>query len=238
VKFLLLLAAVAAVAWIWISAGREAAAPALPPPPAGAAQVPEPPAAPLAVRDVAGPLAAVLADLRAADAAGAEAWIAGGYSSDLADLVQVTGLADGYGPLNVSARRFSSDAAGYLDANGGPGGLEPGWRAGYAQLRADLNALAADTGQRPVPAPPRAPDATAPQAPLPPQSAGFYAPPATAQQACTAKTTVTASSSSTGAHSRSVRTATACGTGRTSVTRRTSVSRTGKITSTVTTTAG
>jgi hypothetical protein len=199
--------------------------------PGGAAQVPAPDPA-LTAAGVAGPLRAVLGDLRRSDAARTEAWIAEGYSSDLQALVDYTDSASGTNPLNVNARVLSTDGYAYLADNSG--GLQPGWRGEYAQLRTDLNTLAADTGLAPVPAPPDSyglsakPDTALPWQPPPQPAAGTAS-------ACTDRTTVTNSSSSTGAHSQSVKTTAKCGTATTSVTNKTSVSAKGTVTNTVTT---
>lgn len=125
------------------------------PPAAAAAQAPQPPipdpaAPPLTVRDVSGPLSAVLADLRTADAHATEAWVAAGYSNDLVTLIGVTGNANGTNPLNVNARRFATDASAYRTAHDPHLG---DWRADYAQVREDLNAMAADCGLEPAPPP-------------------------------------------------------------------------------------
>ena len=70
----------------------------------------------------------------------------------------LTALADdasGTDPVNVNARLFSTDAYAYTTDNTSPvdGILADDWRPGYAQVRADLNALARDCGLAPVPAP-------------------------------------------------------------------------------------
>jgi hypothetical protein len=226
-----------ALAAIWIIHTREnsaqqpyiaAPAPASP----GVMQIPAPASPPLVVRDVSGPLATVLADERRSDAASTEAWVAEGYSSDLQQLIGITDSASGTDSLNVNARVFSADGYAYLSQNGQ--GLQPGWTAEYAQLRADLNALAADTGLAPVPAPPDSsglsaePDTTLPWQP-PAQPAGAAA--------CTTTGTVTNSASSTGASSVSRAVRTKCGTAAATVTHKTSVSKAGTVTNTVTTTS-
>jgi hypothetical protein len=125
------------------------------PPAAATAQAPQPPvpdpAAPLlTIRDVAGPLSAVLADLRDADRHATEAWVTDGYSNDLVTLIEAAGNANGIDPLNVNARRFASDAAAYRAAHDPYLG---DWRKDYARVREDLNAMAADCGLEPAPAP-------------------------------------------------------------------------------------
>ena len=112
--------------------------------------IPDPAAPPLAIRDVSGPLSTVLADLRTADRDATEAWVADGYSNDLVTLIQAAENANGPDPLNVNARRFASDARAYRAAHDPYLG---DWRADYAQVRDDLNAMAADCGLEPAPAP-------------------------------------------------------------------------------------
>ena len=120
--------------------------------PAQAAQpaIPDPAAPPLAIRDVSGPLSAVLADLRTADKHATEAWVADGYSNDLVTLIGATGNANGTDPLNVNATRFNWDATAYRKAHDPYLG---DWKKDYAKVREDLNAMAADCGLEPAPAP-------------------------------------------------------------------------------------
>lgn len=221
-RAVVLLILAAGLGWAINNARPAPLQPPVPPPAAGIVQVPAAPAPGLTVADVSGPLTTVLSDERTADRADTEAWVAEGYSNDLQVLVNITGDADGTNPLNVDARVLSTDAYAYLDANGD--GLQPGWQAQYAQLRTDLNLLAANCGLAPVPAPPDSGLSAKPDTALP------WQPPAQpASAACTA--TTTNSASSTGAHSQSVKTT--CGTA--SVTHKTSVSKTGAVTNTTTT---
>jgi hypothetical protein len=199
------------------------------------AQGASPPAASWAVLTAAGvhdDLAAVLADQRQADRDHREAWIADGYSSDFSALVSLADQAQGTDRLNVDARRFSTDGYAYLSGYAGAG-LSPGWQARYAQVRADLNVLAADAGLAPVPASSGAVTAA-------PDPENGVKPPASASagsaNACTSTTTNTASSSDTGASSQSVAVKTKCGTQSTTVTHKQSVSAKGKVTNTTTTT--
>jgi hypothetical protein len=171
-------------------------------------------------------LARVLADQRQADRDHREAWLADGYSHDLQVLAD-----DGINPL-------AADAQAYLDAAyAGPDGNAvsappPGWQGPYAQLRADLNAMAAQYGLAPAPAPGYPVSGAA--VPLHPWSAPAGG---TGSGACTAAGgTVSSSTSSTGAHSQSVSVKTKCPAGTTTVTRKTSVSSTGAVTNTTTTT--
>lgn len=173
--------------------------------------------------DIRPDLAAVLADQRKADADHREAWIADGYSHDL----QVFADDASSGGATIPGVQ----AQDYLDAYEASG-LQPGWQAAYAQLRAALNEQAAADGLAPVPAPPYPVSAKAPAYRLLPLFAGGGGTAA----ACTATSTTTNSSSSTGAHSTSVKTTTKCGTASTSVTHKTSVSKTGVVTNTTTTT--
>jgi hypothetical protein len=178
-------------------------------------------------------LAAVLADQRQADRDHREAWIADGYSSDLATLVTDTDQAGGgTGALDAHARAFSDDGQAYLDAAGLTAVRPPpGWQGPYAQLRADLNRLAADEGLAPVPVPrgviSAAPGTADPKIPVPVPDANACA---------SAGNTVTNSSSSTGASSHSVKAKTTCGTQSSSVTHKTSVTAKGAVTNTTTTT--
>jgi hypothetical protein len=174
-------------------------------------------------------LAAVLADLRQADRDGREAWVADGYSSDLAVLAGAADQAGGQpGKLDADARAFSMDGWAYLDAAGLTATSPPaGWQDPYARLRAELNALAADTGLAPVPAPggviSGAPGTA--DLPVPVQVPG----------ACQDTTTVTDSSSDTGASSHAVKVKTTCGANSTTVTNKHAVTATGKISNTTTT---
>jgi hypothetical protein len=174
-------------------------------------------------------LTAVLADQRQADRDHREAWIADGYSSDLATLVDDTDQAGSSpGQLDADARAFSDDGYAYLDAAGLTAVRPPpGWQGPYAQLRADLNRLAADAGLAPVPAPhgaiSAAPGTADPQIPVP------------VPNACQSATTTTNSSSDTGASSHSVKTKTTCGTQSSSVTNKHAVTATGKVSNTTTT---
>jgi hypothetical protein len=175
-------------------------------------------------------LAAVLADQRQADQDHREAWIADGYSSDLSVLADVTNQAGGTSALDTDARRFTTDAQDYLDAAGLTAvSPPPGWQVPYAQLRADLNALAADTGLPGVPASRGTISGAAgtadPPVPVPVPSAN----------ACSSATTITNSSSDTGASSHSVKTKTTCGTGSVTVTRKHAVTATGRESNTTTT---
>ena len=176
-------------------------------------------------------LAAVLADQRQADQDHREAWIADGYSNDLATLVNDTDQAGGSpGRLDASARAVSDAGWAYLDAAGLTAVMPPpGWQPQYAQLRADLNALAADAGLAPVPAP-RYPVSAQPgpvNLPVP-----VHVPD---PNACVpAGTTVTSTSSSNGAHSQSTKTSVTCGNATSSVTRKTAVSARGVVTNTTT----
>jgi hypothetical protein len=177
-------------------------------------------------------LARVLADLRKADREHREAWIADGYSSDLQVLADDAGSGD--------ATQLATDAQNYLDAAyaGADGDTAtappPGWQQPYAQLRADLNALAAQYGLAPDPAPDWAISGTA--VPLHPWSSPAGGAAAGAG-ACTADGgTVSSSTSSTGAHSQSVSVKTKCPSGTTTVTHKTSVSAAGAVTNTTTTT--
>ena len=173
-------------------------------------------------------LAAVLGDLRQADKDLREAWVADGYSSDFAALTEAADHADGSPGLNAHARVFSTDGYAYL-SDYEEGGLRPGWRGRYAQLRAELNVLAADTGMDPVPAPAGVISAA-------PGRAGVPVPvPVPPANACTTTVTDTASSSDSGAHSQSAKTSTKCGTTTTSTTRRHAVSKTGAVTNTTAT---
>ena len=173
-------------------------------------------------------LAAVLGDLRQADKDLREAWVADGYSSDFAALTEAADHADGSPGLNADARVYSTDGYAYL-SDYEEGGLRPGWRGRYAQLRAELNVLAADTGMDPVPAPAGVISAA-------PGRAGVPVPVTVpAAGACTTTTTSTASSSDSGAHSQTSRTAVKCGTTTTTTTRRHAVSKTGAVTNTTST---
>lgn len=223
----------AAAGWLWlltlitvITLASIAGGKHHPPP---AAQQPDPPAWAVVTADGIGDdLAAVLGDLRQADADRREAWVADGYSSDFAALTEAADHADGSPGLNAHARVFSTDGYAYL-SDYEEGGLRPGWRGRYAQLRAELNVLAADTGMDPVPAPAGVISAA-------PGRAGVPVPVTVpAAGACTTTTTSTASSSDSGAHSQSAKTSTKCGTTTTSTTRRHAVSKTGAVTNTTST---
>jgi hypothetical protein len=175
-------------------------------------------------------LAAVLADQRQADRDHREAWIADGYSSDLATLVNDTDQAGSNpGQLDADARAFSDDGWAYLDATGLTAvSPPPGWQPEYAQLRSDLNALAADAGLAPVPAP-RGAISAAPGRANVPVPVNVPDP-----NACTSATTTTNSSSDTGASSHSVAVKNTCGTTTTTNTNKTAVSAKGKVTHTTT----
>ena len=178
-----------------------------------------------------GDLAAVLADQRQADADHREAWIADGYSSDLQVLVDDTDQAGGNpGRLDADARAFSDDGYAYLSAAGLTAVRPPpGWQPQYAQLRADLNALARDAGLAPVPAP-RYPVSASPGPANPPVP--VHVP---AANACVpAGTTSTSTSSSNGSHSQSTKTSVTCGTATSSTTHKTAVSAKGVTTTTTT----
>jgi hypothetical protein len=94
----------------------------------------------------------VLADLKTEDAAEQEAWVTGGDSADLQALISDTDGISGTTKLDKDAITFNADAASYL-AEETPY-LSPGWETPYHQVRQDINALAADCGMSPVPAPP------------------------------------------------------------------------------------
>jgi len=223
----------AAAGWLWlltlitvITLASIAGGKHHPPP---AAQQPDPPAWAVVTADGIGDdLAAVLGDLRQADKDRREAWVADGYSSDFAALTEAADHADGSPGLNAHARVFSTDGYAYL-SDYEEGGLRPGWRGRYAQLRAELNVLAADAGMDPVPAPAGVISAA-------PGRAGVPVPvPVPPANACTTTVTDTASSSDSGAHSQTSRTAVKCGTTTTTTTRRHAVSKTGAVTNTTST---
>jgi hypothetical protein len=146
---LILAASIAATA---AGGGNHPAAKLAPPPTSSAPANPAPanpePAPGLTVESIRSDLATVLGDLKHADAAYQEAWVSGGYGNDLQVLINDTQAASGTDTLNVDAQRFNSDASGYL-ADNDPY-LAPGWRDGYSQVRADINALALACGVPPV----------------------------------------------------------------------------------------
>src|SRR6516164_6639088 len=177
---------------------------------------------------IRGPLAAVLADQRQADRGRREAWITDGYSGDLATLAAATEQAYGSDQLSGAEWRFSQDAQDYLTAAGNTATAPPpGWQPHYAQIRADVNALALAAGLAPVPAP---------GYPVSGQAVPVHPWSAPAGGACTSTATHTASSSDTGASSQSASVRVKCGTSSATTTNRTSVSATGKVTRTRTVT--
>lgn len=78
-----------------------------------------------------------------------EAWVSGGYSNDLQNLINDTQSAGGTDQLNTDAATLNSDASGYL-ANNSPY-LAPGWETDYSNVTADINAMATDCGMKTVP---------------------------------------------------------------------------------------
>lgn len=211
----IVLVAAGAVIWSWVTPRHQA--PAARPKAAITQEMPSVTAA-----DIQPVLVPVLADLRAADRTRREAWIAEGYSNDLQQLIDAGEYAFGANRLNAGAHAASTDGYAYLAAYGTR--LGKGWQTGYAQLRGDLNALAADLGLPGTPDPgvplSAKPDTTGPPVPVPVPAAS------------SGGTTVTDTTSSSGAHSHSVKVKTDTG----SVTHRTSVSKTGTVTNTTTTT--
>jgi hypothetical protein len=142
-KIRIVLAAAAATVALAVAGCGTAATHASPAPSASA------PAAPgLAVSDIRGQLATVLADLRQSDAAEQEAWVSGGHGGDLQALIAITSHASGTDRLDTDAMAFNADASDYLSAN--TDYLAAGWPTEYAQVRADLNALARDCELAPV----------------------------------------------------------------------------------------
>lgn len=178
-----------------------------------------------------GDLAQVLADQRHSDAVHREAWIAEGYSHDLQVLAD-----DGQNPV-------ASDAQAYLDAAyAGPSGdyvsaPPPGWQGPYAQLRSDLNALAAASGLPQAPAPPYAISGQA--VPMHPWSQIMTTgtPKTSSAKSSGSGTSVSYSTSSTGAHSVTVTAKARNGAVTTTTTNKTSVSAKGVVTQTHTVTA-
>jgi hypothetical protein len=173
-------------------------------------------------------LAQVLADQQHADAVHREAWLAEGYSHDL----QVVADAGPY----AGALSFSAVAQAYLDAAyAGPDGdyvnaPPPGWQAGYAQLRAALNELAAANELPGAPAPPYPISGQA--IPMHPWSAIVIM----GNPKSGNGTSISYSTSSTGAHSQTVTTKVKNGNVTTTTTNKTSVSAKGAVTQTHTVT--
>jgi hypothetical protein len=97
-------------------------------------------------------LQTVLSDQKSSDAAEQEAWVTGGHSTDLEQLISDTNEVTGSTQLDQNAATFNSDASGYL-SDQSPF-LNTGWETEYHQVRLDINALATDCGMRPVPAAP------------------------------------------------------------------------------------
>jgi len=83
-------------------------------------------------------------DLKASDKHYQEAWVTGGYGSDLQALITATNKAAGGSQLNQDASAFNGDATSYLSDNSPY--PAPGWQTGYAQVTADINAMATDCG--------------------------------------------------------------------------------------------
>jgi hypothetical protein len=201
-------------------------------PAAQPAALPAPLPVPSWLAGIKGGTATALADQRQGDRDHREAWVAEGYGggqSDLNALVTLTDQAQGTDRLDIDARRFSTAGYAYLSAY--RNGLTPGWQDGYAQVRAALNVLAADTGQAPAPAPGGAISAAPGPVSLPAPPAVSHAP------ACKTATTTTNSSSSTGATSHSVSVKTTCGTASTTQASKTAVSAKGAVTHTNTSTS-
>jgi hypothetical protein len=99
-------------------------------------------------------LQTVLSDLESSDAAEQEAWVTGGNSADLQQLINDTDGVTGSAQLDDDAVAFNADASGYL-SDQSPS-LNTGWQTEYHQVRVDINALATDCAMSPVPAPPGA----------------------------------------------------------------------------------
>jgi hypothetical protein len=83
-------------------------------------------------------------DLKASDQHYQEAWVTGGFGSDLQTLITDTNEAAGSSQLDQDASTFNSDATTYLSGNGSA--LAPGWQTGYGQVTADIDAMATDCG--------------------------------------------------------------------------------------------
>jgi hypothetical protein len=102
-------------------------------------------------RDIDTDLVTVLSDLKTMDKHLQEAWVSGGDSGDLQNLISDTQDADPNGnQVNMDAATFNQDASAYLSDNSPY--LVPGWQSGYGQVTSDINALATDCGQPNVPA--------------------------------------------------------------------------------------
>jgi len=94
----------------------------------------------------------VLSDLKSSDAAEQEAWVTGGHTGDIQQLISDTNGATGSMRLDQDAATFNSDASGYL-SDQSPF-LNTDWETEYHQVRLDINALATDCAMSPVPAAP------------------------------------------------------------------------------------
>jgi hypothetical protein len=122
------------------------------PPPAAVSSAAPAVAPGLSCADVSTDLQTVLSDQKSSDAAEQEAWVTGGHSADLQQLISDTNGVTGSTQLDQDAATFNTDASGYL-ADQSPS-LNTGWETEYHQVRLDINALATDCGLTPVPAPP------------------------------------------------------------------------------------
>jgi hypothetical protein len=106
-------------------------------------------AADITCADIDTDLDTVVSDLKTEDAKLEEAWVMGGYSTDLQALISDTNGASGSDKLDSDAVAFNSDASAYLSDNSPV--LAPGWETGFDQVTNDIDALATDCGQPAAP---------------------------------------------------------------------------------------
>jgi hypothetical protein len=110
-----------------------------------AAPPPSPPAPTITCLDIDAALTKVLHDLKVENRQQQEAWVSGGKSRDLQNLITDTApAANGANQLGTDAATFNSDAQDYLSQNSPY--LAPGWESGYSTVTSDIDALAADCG--------------------------------------------------------------------------------------------